>query len=88
MSLHHTHMLHASGPNDSDDRRIGLTLSYVPTHVRPTLETMPAALLVRGVDRYQHFEPETRLVQELSPEARLAHRRSTGLYNRLARVAA
>jgi non-heme Fe2+,alpha-ketoglutarate-dependent halogenase len=88
MSLHHTHTLHASGPNESDDRRIGLTLSYVPTHVRPTLETMPAALLVRGVDRYQHFEPERRLVQELSPEARLAHRRSTGLYNRLARVAA
>jgi non-heme Fe2+,alpha-ketoglutarate-dependent halogenase len=88
MSLHHTHTLHASGPNRSDDRRIGLTLSYIPTHVRPTLETRPAALLVRGVDRYQHFEPETRLVQELSPEARLAHRRSTGLYNQLARVAA
>jgi chlorinating enzyme len=88
MSLHHTHTLHASGPNESDDRRIGLTLSYVPTHVRPTLETMPAALLVRGIDRYHHFEPETRLTQELSPEARQAHGRSTGLYNRLARVAA
>jgi non-heme Fe2+,alpha-ketoglutarate-dependent halogenase len=88
MSLHHTHTLHSSGPNDSDDRRIGLTLSYVPTHVRSTLETRPAALLVRGVDRYGYCEPETRLVQELSPEARLAHRRSTGLYNQLARVAA
>jgi hypothetical protein len=49
---------------------------------------MPAAPLVPEVDRWQYFEPETRLVQELSPEARLAHRRSTGLYNRLARVAA
>jgi non-heme Fe2+,alpha-ketoglutarate-dependent halogenase len=88
MSLHHTHTLHASGPNDSDDRRIGLTLSYIPTHVRPTLEALPSALLVHGVDRYGHFEPETRLAQELSPEARTAHRRATGLYNKLARVAA
>jgi non-haem Fe2+, alpha-ketoglutarate-dependent halogenase len=88
MSLHHTHTLHASGPNNSDDRRIGLTISYVPTHVRPTLETVPAALLVRGVDHYQHFEPETRLVRELSPEARLAHHRSAGLYYKLSRMPA
>jgi non-heme Fe2+,alpha-ketoglutarate-dependent halogenase len=88
MSLHHTHTLHASGPNDSNDRRIGLTLSYIPTHVRPTLETLPSALLVRGMDRYGHFEPETRLIQELSPKARTAHRRATGLYTKLAQVAA
>ncbi len=88
MSLHHTHTLHASGPNDSDDRRIGLTISYIPTHVRPTSDVVPSGLLVRGVDRYEHYEAEQRLVQELSPEARAAHRRATGLYNKLARVAA
>jgi ectoine hydroxylase-related dioxygenase (phytanoyl-CoA dioxygenase family) len=86
MSLHHTHTLHASGANDSDDRRIGLTISYVPTHVRPTTGDKPAALLVRGVDHYEHFEKETRLVTELSPEARAAHRRSTGLYVKLSRM--
>ncbi len=88
MSLHHTHTIHASGPNDSDDRRIGLTLSYVPTRVRPTSDVTPSALLVRGTDRYGHFEAEQRLARELSPEARAAHRHSVGLYNRLARLAA
>lgn len=88
MSLHHTHTLHASGPNDSDDRRIGLTLSYVPTRCRPTGDVRPSALLVRGTDRYQHFEQETRLVTPLSPEARQAHRRATGLYTQLAGIAA
>lgn len=88
LSLHHTHTLHASGPNRSNDRRIGLTLSYVPTRCRPTGPVRPSALLVRGVDRYNHFEAETRLARELSPEARAAHRRATGLYVQLAGIAA
>lgn len=78
MSLHHTHTLHASGPNDSDDRRIGLTLSCVPTRCRATGEIRPSALPVRGVDRHNHVEPE----------ARRAHRRATGLYASLAGIAA
>jgi ectoine hydroxylase-related dioxygenase (phytanoyl-CoA dioxygenase family) len=88
MSLHHTHTLHSSGPNDSDDRRIGLTLSYVPTRCRPTGETRPSALLVRGTDRYGHFEPEQRLAHELTAEARAVHRRACGLYIQLAGIAA
>jgi len=89
MSLHHTHTIHSSGPNDSDDRRIGLTLSYIPTRVRPTRPgARPTALLVRGTDRYGHFEPEQRLVRELSPEARAAHRRAAGLYVSNAGIAA
>src|SRR6267142_3713268 len=33
-SLHHTLLLHRSQPNRSAGRRIGLAISYVPTHVR------------------------------------------------------
>lgn len=89
MSLHHTHCIHSSGPNRSDDRRIGLTLSYVPTQVKPMNQGhRPTALLVRGTDRHGHFEPEARLKVPLSPEARLAHRRATGLYVSNAGIAA
>jgi len=87
MSLHHTHTLHASGPNNSDDRRIGLTLSYIPTHVRPKGPVQPAALLVRGEDRYGFYRQETRLKQPLSPKAREAHALATGLYTASAGIA-
>ena len=81
MSLHHTHTLHASGPNNSDDRRIGLTLSYIPAYVRPTQGVRPSALLVRGHDKYGYYEPEARLDRSLSLEARReAHCRAAGLY--------
>ena len=35
-SLHHTHLVHNSRPNRSNDRRIGLGISYIPTHARCT----------------------------------------------------
>jgi len=73
MSLHHTKLVHASRGNDTDKRRIGVGLSYIPTHVRPAGEPQPTALLVRGEDRYGHFIPETRLSAPESDAARAAH---------------
>ncbi len=87
MSLHHTHTLHASGPNNSDDRRIGLTLSYIPAHVRPKGLVQPTALSVRGEDRYGFYRRETRLKRPLSPEAREAHAQATGVYTAVAGIA-
>jgi non-haem Fe2+, alpha-ketoglutarate-dependent halogenase len=60
LSLHHTLLVHNSRPNNSDDRRIGLGISYIPTHVRCTSATRLTAMLVRGVDRYDHFDDEPR----------------------------
>ena len=41
MSLHHGRCFHASGPNMSDDRRIGLAIRYVTPEVRhEALETI------------------------------------------------
>ena len=37
-------------------RRIGLGLNFIPTHVRTTGGWQPAAMLVRGMDRFGHFE--------------------------------
>ncbi|MEM9145186.1 MAG: phytanoyl-CoA dioxygenase family protein [Pseudomonadota bacterium] len=51
MSLHHGRLFHASGPNGTDDRRIGLVIRYI----RPDTPTVRAgsdyAMLARGADR-------------------------------------
>src|SRR5919204_2269752 len=58
-SLHHTLCLHRSAPNRSGDRRIGIGISYIPTHVRHLSDRHKApAMLVRGVDRFGHFDLE------------------------------
>ncbi len=60
MSLHDTHLIHRSGPNNSDHRRVGLGISYIPASVRCRCATRLSAMLVRGVDRYGHFDDEPR----------------------------
>jgi len=86
MSLHNTRTLHASGPNRSGDRRLGLGISYIPAHVRPLTEPRSCALLVRGQDRYGHFHAERRLAAPLSAEARAAHKRAYDLYMTASRI--
>lgn len=79
MSLHHTDLVHASGANDNDDRRIGFAISYIPAHVQPTGSIRPSALCVRGRD-HGHFVPEQRLQQALSPQARSRHAEALALF--------
>jgi ectoine hydroxylase-related dioxygenase (phytanoyl-CoA dioxygenase family) len=55
MSLHHGRMFHASGPNTSDDRRIGLAIRYVTPRVRQLVNERDYALLARGVDRERNW---------------------------------
>lgn len=86
MSLHNTYTIHSSGANNSDDRRIGLGISYVPAHVRPKGGPRSSALLVRGTDRYGHFHAETRLETPLSAEARAAHKRAYDFYMKSAQI--
>ncbi len=82
MSLHHTDLVHASGANNTDDRRIGYAISYIPAHVRPTGAVRPHALSVRGRDQ-GHFTPEHRLRQALSAEDRLQHREALAAFRAL-----
>ena len=53
MSLHHGRCFHASGPNQSSDRRIGLAIRYVTPDVRQPGLGRDYAMLVRGVDAAQ-----------------------------------
>jgi ectoine hydroxylase-related dioxygenase (phytanoyl-CoA dioxygenase family) len=73
MSLHHVRMFHGSPPNRSDDRRIGYAVRYIPTRIRQVAGERDSASLVRGVDRYGHFDPEQPPAFDLSPEAVARH---------------
>ena len=79
MSLHHTDLVHASGANDSDDRRIGYAISYIPAHVRPVGDIRPSALCVRGRS-HGHFAEEQRLEVPLSPLAHERHQQALALF--------
>jgi hypothetical protein len=76
-SLHHTLALHRSQPNRSHGRRIGLAISYVPTSVEHlgVKHKMPA-MLIRGVDTYNHFDPEPAPSADMDEQARAAYDRS------------
>lgn len=59
MSIHHGLTIHGSLPNQSDRRRCGLTMRYVPTFVKQvnanSMGIRYHALLVRGQDEEKHF---------------------------------
>lgn len=55
-SLHHTLCVHRSAPNRAAHRRVGMGINYIPAHVRPTGSTRMSAMLVRGADRWGHFD--------------------------------
>lgn len=72
MSLHHIKLVHGSEPNRTSDRRIGLAIRYIPTYVRQT-KLRDSAILVRGVDKYRHFDYEARPQSDLDDAAWAAH---------------
>jgi ectoine hydroxylase-related dioxygenase (phytanoyl-CoA dioxygenase family) len=77
MSLHHIKLVHGSDANRSNDRRIGLAIRYIPTYVRQT-KVRDSAMLVRGTDKYHHFDPEPRPKADLDAAARAAHADAMG----------
>jgi len=79
-SMHHGLCAHRSGPNTADHRRIGLGLNFIPAHVRPVGAVKPVALLVRGIDRYHHFENGEWPQAELDARGLAMHERAVSLY--------
>ncbi len=57
-SIHHERTAHSSRCNTTDDRRIGFAFFYIPTHVTSTIGRRRATL-VRGEDRFGHWDEET-----------------------------
>ena len=55
MSLHNYCLAHGSGPNLSSDRRMGVSMHFLPPDTRQTVTTWDCAALVRGNDPFLHF---------------------------------
>lgn len=74
-SLHHTLARHRSAPNRAAHRRVGLGISYIPARVRSVGSYRLSALLVRGEDRFGHFDLLPPPQREHDPAALERHER-------------
>ena len=66
-SLHHGHLFHASGPNRTDDRRIGAAIRYIAPSMRARSGPDTEVALAAGEDAFGHFtliEPPTERLAE------------------------
>lgn len=66
-SMHHERTWHASSPNPSDRRRVGVAFFYMPAHTKSILGKRTATL-VRGQDNYGHWDSEPVPKMDLDPE--------------------
>lgn len=72
MSLHHVRLFHGSEPNRSPHRRVGYAIRYIPTYVSQ-IGARTTASLVRGVDRFGHFDAEPVPAADFDPAAVAFH---------------
>ncbi len=79
-SFHHGWTLHASMPNQSADRRIGLNVQYIAPHVKQTKHDLDSAMLVRGEDTFGHFKADKPAHTDFAADALAEHVRLQALY--------
>ena len=78
MSLHNYCLAHGSGPNLSSDRRIGVSMHFMPPDTRQVVGAWDCAALVRGADRFGHFAHTPVPARDFDPEAVAFHARAAG----------
>lgn len=65
-SIHHERLVHGSAANRTGERRMGLSVIYLPTYVRSVVGRR-SALLVRGTDAYGHWDADPVPRHDLDP---------------------
>ena len=78
MSLHNYCLAHGSGPNLSPDRRIGVSMHFMPPETKQVVGAWDCAALVRGADRHGNFAHTPVPVRDLDPETVAFHARAAG----------
>ena len=73
VSVHHVDMFHASTPNESNQRRVGVAIRYITPSARQTRIDEDYATLVSGEDRFGHFKEEIAPITTMSAEATAFH---------------
>lgn len=86
-SFHHGWTLHASMPNVSDDRRIGLNIQYIAPHVRQTKHDLDTAMLVRGQDVHRHYDYDIPAETDFDPVALARQDELTARHRKIAGTA-
>ncbi|MEO0567227.1 MAG: phytanoyl-CoA dioxygenase family protein [Pseudomonadota bacterium] len=76
MSLHHGLMIHGSGPNISDDRRIAVAIRYCTPQIAQQVASKDYAILARGADRTGNFI-------NFTPPSENFSRTSLAMYNEI-----
>jgi len=76
MSLHNYCLAHGSGPNLTADRRIGVSMHFMPPATKQVVGSWDCAALVRGRDPYGHFEPTPVPSKDFDPRAVAFHARA------------
>lgn len=83
MSIHNYSLAHASGPNLAADRRIGVSLHFMPADTRQVIGAWDSAALVRGQDRHRHFAPTPRPARDFDAAAVAFHERASEALRRI-----
>jgi non-heme Fe2+,alpha-ketoglutarate-dependent halogenase len=78
MSLHNYCLAHGSGPNLSRDRRIGVSMHFMPPETKQVVGAWDCAALVRGTDRFGHFAHTPVPARDFDPPAVAFHARAAG----------
>jgi len=81
MSIHNYRLAHASGPNKSADRRIGISMHFMPPDTRQIVGNWDCAMLVRGQDIYGNFERTPVPDCDFDPKAVAFHRKASKAVN-------
>lgn len=82
-SLHHVDMWHASKPNETTTRRVGVALRYITPKARQKRVEIDFATLVRGEDRFEHFQEEAVPRATMDPDAVAEHERIAEIQGRI-----
>lgn len=81
MSIHNYRLAHASGPNLGTDRRIGISMHYMPPDTKQIVGNWDCALLVRGNDPYENFAPTPIPTCDFDPDAVAFHKKASKAVN-------
>ena len=76
MSLHNYCLAHGSGPNLTADRRIGVSMHFMPPATQQVVGSWDCAALVRGRDPHGHFELTPIPAKDFDPPAVAFHARA------------
>ena len=81
MSIHNYRLAHASGPNLTLDRRIGISMHFMPPDTEQIVGNWDCAMLVRGNDPFGNFETPPLPTSDFDPIAVSFHEKAAKAIN-------